>query len=153
MCKKRDRNWRNLYFKGSILTRGTKNSKFYCNHLTRWIKILYGSCKIFRGWKCIFWLRYLNFGICIEDLKNKTCWKNGKDLSNGAPKIKLWNNTKKRLFRFLPKMSASHGWKWIFVCQFPNPWAFRVSGMGCLTSKCEKVKITAPTVYSTSFCY
>ncbi len=26
----------------------------------------------------------------------------------------------------------------IFFCQFPNPWALRVSGMGCYTSKCEK---------------
>jgi hypothetical protein len=25
-----------------------------------------------------------------------------------------------------------------FFCQFPNPWALRVSGMGCYTSKCEK---------------
>ena len=25
-----------------------------------------------------------------------------------------------------------------FVCQFPNPWALTVSGMGCYTSKCEK---------------
>jgi hypothetical protein len=25
-----------------------------------------------------------------------------------------------------------------FVCQFPNPWTLRVSGMGCYTSKCEK---------------
>jgi hypothetical protein len=31
------------------------------------------------------------FGMCIKDSINKTCWKNGKDLSNGAPKIKLWN--------------------------------------------------------------
>jgi hypothetical protein len=26
----------------------------------------------------------------------------------------------------------------IFFCQFPNPWALRVSGMGGYTSKCEK---------------
>jgi hypothetical protein len=26
----------------------------------------------------------------------------------------------------------------IFFCQFPHPWALRVSGMGCYTSKCEK---------------
>jgi hypothetical protein len=26
----------------------------------------------------------------------------------------------------------------IFFCQFPNPWALRVSGMGFYTSKCEK---------------
>ncbi len=25
-----------------------------------------------------------------------------------------------------------------FFCQFPNPWALRVSGMGDYTSKCEK---------------
>ncbi len=25
-----------------------------------------------------------------------------------------------------------------FFCQFPNPWALRVSGMGGYTSKCEK---------------
>jgi hypothetical protein len=36
-----------------------------------------------------------------------------------------------------------------FFCQFPNPWTLRVSGMGCYTSKCEKVKITAPyTAYT-----
>jgi hypothetical protein len=32
----------------------------------------------------------------------------------------------------------------IFFGKFPNPWALRVSGMGGYTSKCEKVKITAP---------
>ncbi len=31
-----------------------------------------------------------------------------------------------------------------FFCQFPNPWALRVSGMGGYTSKCENVKIHAP---------
>jgi len=25
-----------------------------------------------------------------------------------------------------------------YFCQFPNPWALRVSGMGGYTSKCEK---------------
>jgi hypothetical protein len=25
-----------------------------------------------------------------------------------------------------------------FFCQFPNPWSLRVSGMGCISSKCEK---------------
>jgi hypothetical protein len=35
-----------------------------------------------------------------------------------------------------------------FVCQFPNPWALRVSGMGCYTSKCEnKSKSLHPTVH------
>jgi hypothetical protein len=28
--------------------------------------------------------------------------------------------------------------KIFFFCNFPNPWAFRVSGMGGYTSKCEK---------------
>jgi hypothetical protein len=27
-----------------------------------------------------------------------------------------------------------------FFCQFPNPWALRVSGMSGYTSKCEKSK-------------
>jgi hypothetical protein len=30
------------------------------------------------------------------------------------------------------------------VEKFPNPWTLRVSGKGCYSSKCEKVKITAP---------
>jgi hypothetical protein len=38
-----------------------------------------------------FWLRDQQFDMCIKDSINKTCWKNGKDLLNGAPKIKLWN--------------------------------------------------------------
>ncbi len=54
-----------------------------------WTEILFGS------WK-----------FCIKDPTNKTCWKYGKDLSNGAPKIKIWIYTKKRIFRFLPKTQA-----------------------------------------------
>jgi hypothetical protein len=38
----------------------------------------------------------------------------------------------------LLKISAGHGWSFNFFCQFPNPWALRVSGMGGYTSKCEK---------------
>ncbi len=30
----------------------------------------------------------------------------------------------------------------IFFCQFPNPWALRLSGMGCYASKWKKAKIT-----------
>ncbi len=38
-----------------------------------------------------------------------------------------------------------------FFCQFPNPWALRVSGMGGYTSKCEKKsKSLHPTVHYTS---
>jgi hypothetical protein len=86
-----------------------------------------------------FWLRDLKFGMCIEDYINKTCWKNGKDLSNGAPKIKLWNHIKKTHFPVFAKNFRRPWMKLkIFFCQFPNPWTLRVSGMGCYTSKCEK---------------
>ncbi len=57
---------------------------------------------------------------------------------------------KKRIFRFLPKIYAGHGWSWIFFCQFPNPWTLRVSGMGCYTSTClKKPKSLHPNVYFT----
>jgi hypothetical protein len=59
-------------------------------------------------------LTILKFYMCIKDPINKTCRKNGKDLSNGAPNIKLWNHTKKRIFRFLPKISSGHAWSWKF---------------------------------------
>ncbi len=36
----------------------------------------------------------------------------------------------------------------IFFCQFPNPWALRVSGMGGYTSKCEKSKNHCTLLYS-----
>jgi hypothetical protein len=53
-----------------------------------------------------------NFGMCIKDPINKTCWNNGKDPSNGVPKIKL----KLKLYqkKNLPKIFASHGWIWKF---------------------------------------
>ncbi len=51
--------------------------------------------------------------MCIKEPIKKTFWKK----------------------RFLPKISA---WSWKFFGQFSNPWALRVSGMGCYTSKCEK---------------
>ncbi len=40
-----------------------------------------------------------------------------------------------------------------FFLSIPNPWTLRMSGMGGYTSKCEKVKITAPqcTVQYVSF--
>jgi hypothetical protein len=86
-----------------------------------------------------FWLRDLKFFLCIKDLINKTCWKNGKDLSNAAPKIKLWNHTKKTHFPVFAKNFRRPCKKLkIFFCQFPNPWTLRVSGMGGYTSKCEK---------------
>ncbi len=86
-----------------------------------------------------FWLRDLKFGMCIKDPINKTCWKNGKDLSNGAPKIKLWYHTKKTHFLVFAKNFRRPCMKLKnFCCQFPNPWTLRVSGMGGYTSKCEK---------------
>jgi hypothetical protein len=39
---------------------------------------------------------------------------------------------------FCQKFSQAMDEVEIFFCQFPNPWTFRVSGMGCYTSKCEK---------------
>jgi hypothetical protein len=77
--------------------------------------------------------------MCTKDSINKTCWKNGKDLSNGAPKIKLWNLTKKTHFLVFAK-NIRRPWMKLknFFCQFPNPWTLRVSGMGGYTSNCEK---------------
>jgi hypothetical protein len=77
--------------------------------------------------------------MCIKDSINKTCRKNEKDLSNGAPNIKLWNHTKKPHFPFFAKNFRRPCMKLKnFFCQFPNPWILRVSGMGGYTSKCEK---------------
>ena len=86
-----------------------------------------------------FWLRDLKFVMCIKDPINKTCWKNGKDLSNPAPKIKLWNHTKKTHFPVFAKNFRRPCMKLKnFFCQFPNPWTLRVSGMGGYASKCDK---------------
>ncbi len=96
-----------------------------------------------------FWLRDLKFFMCIKNSINKTCWKNGKDLSNAAPKIKLWNHTKKTHFPVFAKnfRRPCMKLKKIF-CQFPNPWTLRVSGMGGYNSKCEKKsKSLHPTVH------
>jgi hypothetical protein len=63
-----------------------------------------------------------------------------KNCQTGLLKLNFQTRPKKRIFRFLPKISAGHGWSWKnFFCQFPNPWALRVSGMGGYTSKCEKM--------------
>ncbi len=47
--------------------------------------------------------------MCIKDPIYKTCWKNGNDLSNEAPKIELWNHTKKTHFP-------------VFAKNFCRPW-------------------------------
>ncbi len=68
--------------------------------------------------------------MCIKDPINKRCWKNGKDLSNGAPKIKLWNHAKKTHFPVLAKNFCRPWMKFKnFFCHFPNPWTLRVSGI------------------------
>ncbi len=116
--------------------------KYFC-----WIKFTFQTLQTDIFWTLSwlfscdysFWLRDLKFCMCIKDSINKTCWKNGKDLSNGAPKIKLWNHTKKTHFPVFAKNFRRPWMKLnIFFCQFPNPWTLRVSGMGGYTSKCEK---------------
>ncbi len=92
-----------------------------------------------------FWLRDLKLGVCIKDPINKTCRKNGKDLSNGAPKNKLWNHTKKRIFRVLPKISAGHGWSWkFFFANFQTLGLLGCQGWVVIPQNVKKVKITAP---------
>jgi hypothetical protein len=57
---------------------------------------------------------------------------------NAAPKIKLWNHTKKTHFPVFAKNFRRPCMKLkFFFCQFPNPWTLRVSGMGGYSSKCE----------------
>ncbi len=45
---------------------------------------------------------------------------------------------KKRIFWFCQKFPQAMDEVEKFVCQFPNPWTLRVSGMGGYISKCEK---------------
>ncbi len=61
-----------------------------------------------------------------------------KICQTGLLKLNFETRPKKRIFRFLPKISAGMDEVETFFCQFPNPWALRVSGMGGYTSKCEK---------------
>jgi hypothetical protein len=92
-----------------------------------------------------FWLRDLKFGMCIRNPRNKTCWKNDKDLLNRAPKNKHWNHIKKTDFA-------------VFAENFCRPWMklkiffanFQILGLlGCqgwvvIPQNVKKVKITAP---------
>ncbi len=99
-----------------------------------------------------FWLRDLKFYMCIKDPINKTCWKNGKDLSNGAPKNKLWNHTKKYIFWFLPKISAGHGWSWkFFLANFQILGPLGCQGWVVIPQNVKKTKITAPSVWLTQY--
>jgi hypothetical protein len=56
----------------------------------------------------------------------------------GFLKLNFETIPKKRIFRFLQKFPQAMDEVEFFFCQFPIPWVFRVSGMGCYTSKCEK---------------
>jgi hypothetical protein len=92
-----------------------------------------------------FWIRDLKFGMCIKDLINKRCWKNSKDLSNGAPKIKLWNHAKKTHFPILAKNFRRPWMKFnIFFATFQilGPWGCQ--GWVVIPQNVKKVKITAP---------
>jgi hypothetical protein len=61
-----------------------------------------------------------------------------KICQTGLLKLNFETRPKKRIFWFLPKISEAMDEVENFFCQFPNPWALRVSGMGGYTSKCEK---------------
>jgi hypothetical protein len=71
------------------------------------------------------------------------------DLNFGALKIKILNYTKTHFFQFCQKFVQAIDEVEHFFCQFPNPWALRVSGMGFYTSKCEKnTKSLHPIVHN-----
>ena len=62
-----------------------------------------------------------------------------KICQTGLLKLNFETIPKKHIFRFFAKNFRGPWMKLNnFFCQFPNPWALRVSGMGGYTSKCEK---------------
>ncbi len=68
----------------------------------------------------------------------------------GLLKLNFEKIPKKRIFRVFAK-NFRRPWMKLkkFFGQFPNPWALRVSGMGCYTSKCEnKSKSLHPYVHA-----
>jgi hypothetical protein len=73
-----------------------------------------------------------------------------KICQTGLLKLNFETRPKKHIFRFLPKISAGHGWSWKFF--FAN---FQILGpVGCqgwmvIPQNVKKVKITAP--YCTSY--
>ncbi len=88
--------------------------------------------------------------MCIKDPITKTCWKNGKDLSNGASKIIFEIIPKKRIFPFLPKISAGHGWsRKIFFANFQILGPLGCQGWVVIPQNVKK--ITAP--YCTMYMY
>jgi hypothetical protein len=62
-----------------------------------------------------------------------------KICQTGLLKLNFETRPKKRfLSGFCQKFPQAMDEVENFFCQFPNPWALRVSGMGGYTSKCEK---------------
>ncbi len=53
-------------------------------------------------------------------------------------KLNFVTRPKKRIFGFCQKFPQAMDEVEILFCQFPNPWALRLLGMGGYTSKCEK---------------
>jgi hypothetical protein len=84
--------------------------------------------------------------MCIKDPINKTCWKNGNDLSNEAPKIKLWNPTKKTHFPVFAKNFRRPWMKLkIFFCQFQNLGPLGYQGWVVIPRNVKKPKSLHPT--------
>jgi hypothetical protein len=61
-----------------------------------------------------------------------------KICQTGLLKLKFEIIQKMHFSVFCQKFSQAMDEVKKFFCHFPNPWALRVSGMGCYTSKCEK---------------
>ncbi len=83
--------------------------------------------------------------MCIKNPIYKTCWKNGKDLSNEAPKIKLWKHTKKTHFPVLAKNFRRPWMKLkIFFANFQILGPLGCQGWVVIPRNVKKAKITAP---------
>ncbi len=71
-----------------------------------------------------------------------------KICQTGLLKLNFETRPKKRIF---PVFAKNFRRPWMklkfFLCQFPNPWALRVSGMGGYASKCEKSKNHCTLLY------
>jgi hypothetical protein len=86
--------------------------------------------------------------MCIKDPKNKHAEKIVKIRQTGLLQLNFEKIPKNAFSGFSQKFPQAMDEVKNFFCQFPNPWALRVSGMGCYTSKCEKKsKSLHPTVH------
>jgi hypothetical protein len=82
-------------------------------------------------------------------IKKKHAEKMVKIHKTGLVKLSFETIPKNAFSGFFQKLSQAINEVEIFFCQFPNPWALRVSGMGCYTSKCEKSQNHCTLLYST----